>query len=85
MDVDAIQRMLQRLEELQEAEEERLREQVIETRVKLAVAERLAAQRPQLKRSEMSAFAKSKFLRERIAAGRTSSEAQQDYMSLPWK
>jgi hypothetical protein len=85
MDVDAVQRLLQRLEELEEAEEERLRQQIIDTRVKLAVAERLAAMQPKLKRSEMSAFAKSKFLRDRIAAGRSGAEAQADYMALPWR
>jgi hypothetical protein len=63
MDVDAIQRMLQGLEQLQEAEEERLREELIRTRVELEVKLRLAAQQPKLYRMEMSAMAKSRFIR----------------------
>jgi hypothetical protein len=83
MEYDAIAKALERLGELGQAEEERLREELIATRVALEVKLRMAEQQPQLYRFEMSAAAISRFIRGRIAAGRSSSEAQQDYLSLP--
>jgi hypothetical protein len=67
-------------------------EQRTQERIKAAVDEALAEHEARMKpppelpkRSLMSPLAKSKFIRARIAAGRTGSEAQRDYMSLPWE
>ena len=64
MKPDAINELLERLEKYEEAEEERLREEMIAARIAVEVAARMAAQQPQLRRSEMSALAKSQYIRK---------------------
>jgi hypothetical protein len=70
-------------EEAEQRAQERIREAVDQALLEHEERTRPTPELP--KRSLMSPLAKSKFIRSRIAAGRTSSEAQRDYMSLPWE
>jgi hypothetical protein len=74
------------LTKIERDEAEAKAQERIKTAVDQALAEHEARTRPkpEFYRSEMSALAKSQFIRARIAAGRSSSEAQADYMALPF-
>ena len=65
---------------LEAAEKEAEIARQVEERLAAKAAEEVAVPR----RSTMSALAKSQYIRARIASGRSSAEAQADYMGLPW-